>query len=210
MGLRIAITEKDREIRRLSFDSHDITVGRSEDNDVCLPLGSVSKRHTRIAVEDGKVFVLDLQSRNGTFVEGRKLVVPRPVSPRDRIAVGDFTLHVEQVSAAAREAALQPAASAPSPVPATPTWAPAQEHARVQRAVHDKLIEAMDLRRLDLDALGSAELWKRTEATTRQIVARLEQSGELPETVDREELIGDVMHEALGLGPLELYLADDT
>jgi pilus assembly protein CpaF len=210
MGLRVAIIGKDGLSRELSFDSHDITVGRSEDNDVCLPLGSVSKRHTRIAVEDGKVFVLDLQSRNGTFVEGRKLVVPRPVSPRDRIAVGDFTLQVEQVSAAAREAALRPAASAPSPVPATPTWAPAQEHARVQRTVHDKLIEAMDLRRLDLDALGSAELWKRTEATTRQIVDRLEQSGELPETVDREELIGDVMHEALGLGPLELYLADDS
>ena len=66
MALCIAITGKDGQTRRLSFDSHDITVGRSEDNDLCLPLGSVSKRHTRIAVEDGKVFVLDLQSKNGT------------------------------------------------------------------------------------------------------------------------------------------------
>jgi pilus assembly protein CpaF len=205
MGLSVAITGKDGTIRRLSFESHDITVGRTEDNDVCLPLGSVSKKHTRIAVEDGTVFVLDLKSRNGTFVNGRKVVVPRPVSAADRIAIGDFTLGVEQVRTVPRELPQEP-----PPPPSAPPLDPAQEHARVERQVHEKLIEAMDLRRLDLDALGSAELWKRTEATTRQIVSRMEQAGELPGVVEREELIGDVMHEALGLGPLELYLADET
>src|SRR5438105_11627524 len=136
MGLRVAVTEKDGTTRRLSFESHDITVGRTEDNDVCLPRGSVSKRHTRIAVEDGKVFVLDLKSTNGTFVNGRKLVVPEPVSASDRIAIGDFVLGVEEVRAGDPE---RPARPPPAPPPGTPPPDPAQEHARTQRTVHDKL-----------------------------------------------------------------------
>ncbi|MFL5421448.1 MAG: FHA domain-containing protein, partial [Myxococcales bacterium] len=155
MGLRIAITEKDREIRRLSFDSHDITVGRAEDNDVCLPRGSVSKRHTRIAVDDGKVFVLDLSSTNGTFVNGKRVLVPQTVSPSDAIAIGEFVLGVEQIRGGAEK---RETPRPPTPPPSTPAPDPVREHARTQRIVHEKLIEAMDLRRLDLDALGRAEL----------------------------------------------------
>src|SRR6202171_1029600 len=68
----------------------------------------------------------------------------------------------------------------------------------------------MDLRRLDKDALGSEELWKKVEGTIRQIVTRMDSTGELDAHVDREELVQDVLNEALGLGPLEIYLADAT
>ncbi len=76
--------------------------------------------------------------------------------------------------------------------------------------MHDRLIEALDLRRLDLDALGSGELRKKAEAQVREIVARMDQGGELEAALDRAELVGDVLNEALGLGPLEHYLADET
>jgi len=72
------------------------------------------------------------------------------------------------------------------------------------------LIEALDLRRLDLDALGSDELWQKAEASVRQIVSRMDQTGELDPHLDRDELIEDVLNEALGLGPLETWLADDS
>src|SRR4051794_18218456 len=140
MGLRVAITEEDREIRRLSFDSHDITVGRAEDNDVCLPRGSVSKRHTRIAVDDGKVFVLDLSSTNGTFVNGKRVLVPQTVSPSDAIAIGEFVLGVEQVRGGAEN---RETPRPPTPPPSTPAPDPVREHARTQRIVHERLIEAM-------------------------------------------------------------------
>ena len=76
--------------------------------------------------------------------------------------------------------------------------------------MHDRLIEALDLRRLDLDALGSEELWKKTETTIRAIVTKMDSTGELDAHVDREELVQDVLNEALGLGPLEIYLADES
>ena len=76
--------------------------------------------------------------------------------------------------------------------------------------VHGRLIEAMDLRRLDLERLGSDELWERAETTLRSIVSRMDQTGELDAHVDREQLVEDVLNEALGLGPLEGYLADES
>src|SRR5207302_5906057 len=84
-----------------------------------------------------------------------------------------------------------------------------EEYAQTLNLVHDRLIEAMDLRRLDLDALGSEELWKKTEATIRAIVNKMDATGELDAHLDREELVQDVLNEALGLGPLEIYLADE-
>jgi pilus assembly protein CpaF len=86
----------------------------------------------------------------------------------------------------------------------------ADEYAATLSLVHDRLIEAMDLRRLDLDALGSEELWKKTEGTIRQIVTKMDSTGELDAHTDRDELVQDVLNESLGLGPLELYLADET
>src|SRR3954465_15964506 len=136
MGLCIAITGKDGGTRRLSFDSHAVTVGRAEDNDVCLPRSNVSKKHVRIAVEDGNVFVLDLKSRNGTFVNGRRLVVPERVSADDKIAVGDFVLGVEQVRVSGSFA------TTPLPaVPGAPAPDAAQEHAGLRPIVHEGVIE---------------------------------------------------------------------
>lgn len=85
-----------------------------------------------------------------------------------------------------------------------------QKWAKLLKTCHDRLIEAMDLRRLDMDRLGDEELWRRTEQSIRQIVARMEQLRELGPEVDREQLVTDVLNEALGLGPLEEYLADDV
>src|SRR5207245_6521578 len=63
---------------------------------------------------------------------------------------------------------------------------------------------------LGLDALGSGELREKTEATLRQIVGKMDAAGELDALLVRDELVSDVLNEALGLGPLEIYLADDT
>jgi len=104
---------------------------------------------------------------------------------------------------------MRPAGLKPIPKPHLTTLS-AEEYAAILSVVHDRLIEAMDLRRLDIEALGSEELWRTTEEKIRAIVAKMDQTGEIDAHIDREELIRDVLNEALGLGPLEIYLADDT
>jgi pilus assembly protein CpaF len=84
-----------------------------------------------------------------------------------------------------------------------------ERYTRLQKDIHDRLIEYLDLRRMDMDRLGDEELWRRTEKAIRDIIDQMDADGELPEDVDREDLLTDVINEALGLGPLEAFLASD-
>ena len=84
-----------------------------------------------------------------------------------------------------------------------------EAYTQLQKEIHDRLIEYLDLRRMDMDRLGDDELWRRTEKAIRDIIDQMEADGELPGDVDREELLTDVINEALGLGPLEAFLATD-
>jgi hypothetical protein len=70
-----------------------LTIGRSDENDVVLHDGRVSRRHARI-VADGEGFaVVDLDSSNGTFVDGVR-VTRRRLVPGETIVVGDTMLAV--------------------------------------------------------------------------------------------------------------------
>jgi pilus assembly protein CpaF len=80
----------------------------------------------------------------------------------------------------------------------------------LQKEIHTRLIDRMDLRKMDLDEIPEDELWDRTDAVVCEIVDQMSDNNEIPSFVDQDELIKDVLNEALGLGPLEDFLADDT
>jgi signal transduction histidine kinase len=58
---------------------------------------SVSRRHAELTPDDGRWFVRDLESQNGTFVNGRPVLDPTPIGPGDRIRCGDtiFVVAIE-------------------------------------------------------------------------------------------------------------------
>jgi pilus assembly protein CpaF len=207
MAFTLVLTEKSGKSRRLTFDA-DVTVGRGTDNAICLPGVNVSKKHTRIGFCEGKIVVLDLGSTNGTWLNGKKLEAPAALSADDRLQVGDFVISLEALPAAAEGTPLAPAStSAPGASRIPP---PAAAHARVLESIHHRLVDALDLRRLDLDAMASEELRTKAQAAVREIVSAMEAGGELPQGLNRDELTRDVLDEALGLGPLETWLADDS
>jgi len=76
--------------------------------------------------------------------------------------------------------------------------------------IHDRLIERMDLRRLDVDSLGDEELRQKTQTTIQSIIEQADSAREVPDFVERNTLLKDVLNEALGLGPLEDLLADEA
>lgn len=66
-------------------------VGRDPDNDWCLPHTSVSSTHCEVTLEDGKVWVQDLGSTNGTFLDG--MAVERvPLAPGRQLRLGDVLI----------------------------------------------------------------------------------------------------------------------
>src|SRR4030095_12418247 len=97
----VIVTEKGGDQKRLDFDKPEITIGRVQGNDIILPKGNVSKRHSRIVLKDSRFIVVDLKSTNGTYVNGRKITSPLVVKEGDKIYIGDFILTLEDTGQAA-------------------------------------------------------------------------------------------------------------
>jgi pSer/pThr/pTyr-binding forkhead associated (FHA) protein len=67
-----------------------MTLGRSPTNTVVLDSPVVSTENTRIYYQNNALWVEDLKSTNGTFVNDRRVVVPIAVRPGDTLRVGDI------------------------------------------------------------------------------------------------------------------------
>lgn len=52
----------------------EATIGRSDDNTITLKFKVVSRHHAKIKLEEGTFYVYDIQSSNGTFVDGQNVL----------------------------------------------------------------------------------------------------------------------------------------
>jgi flagellar motor switch protein FliN len=67
------------EIQTLSFQKDRVSIGREPDNDIVLPLPGVGRHHARITNQNGRYFLEDLGSANGTYLNDVKLDPRKPV-----------------------------------------------------------------------------------------------------------------------------------
>lgn len=65
-------------------------LGRHPDCDVVLDLGAVSRQHAQILQVNGEFFVEDLNSRNGTYVNGTLIQGRHPLNDNDRLKICDI------------------------------------------------------------------------------------------------------------------------
>lgn len=77
-----------------------------------------------------------------------------------------------------------------------------------RRLIHEKLLEAFDMRRTDVHHMEDRELSRQTEIAIREIFQNMPAG--IPADVDRERLLQETRDEAVGLGLLELLLADPS
>ncbi|MCG3149697.1 MAG: Serine/threonine-protein kinase PknD [Verrucomicrobiae bacterium] len=75
---------------RLAIPEAGLVIGREpKEADVVLEDTMVSRRHAQLALHDGnRVFLLDLNSTNGTFVNGRKITLPVQLAANDKVDFG--------------------------------------------------------------------------------------------------------------------------
>lgn len=74
-----------------------LILGRTPENDVVLPAGSVSRRHAQLTATDRGVRLSDLGSLNGTQLNGQDVgQVSRPIGEGDVATIGDFVLRVSE------------------------------------------------------------------------------------------------------------------
>jgi NADPH-dependent 2,4-dienoyl-CoA reductase/sulfur reductase-like enzyme/pSer/pThr/pTyr-binding forkhead associated (FHA) protein len=115
--------------RRWDLGAAVVGIGRDPAQTIALQDGGVSSLHAQITVHDGVLFLRDLGSRNGTYVNGALVTVPHLLKDGDRIHVGnvDLVFRTEATNAALP---VQPAT--PSAAPSAPSARPTSGTAYVE------------------------------------------------------------------------------
>lgn len=92
-GWRLEIVEP-KTSRGAGFDvDGEVTIGRATGCRIALPADTfVSQVHARVYERDGDVYVEDLGSTNGTYVNGERLAEPRRLRKGDRVQTGETVL----------------------------------------------------------------------------------------------------------------------
>jgi pSer/pThr/pTyr-binding forkhead associated (FHA) protein len=106
----------------LSGRSHDLTVdkttiGRVDDNTFQIAEASVSSHHCEVLLRGTDVVIKDLNSTNGTFINGEK-VSETVLKPGQTLRLGQVELRLETEGAPAPTGAPAPVGAAPAPAPA--------------------------------------------------------------------------------------------
>src|SRR6478672_6310260 len=79
--------------------THDLTVdkttiGRVDDNTFQIAEPSVSSHHCEVLLQGGNVVIKDLNSTNGTFINGEK-IAESPLKPGQTLRLGQIELRLE-------------------------------------------------------------------------------------------------------------------
>jgi pSer/pThr/pTyr-binding forkhead associated (FHA) protein len=73
-------------------DKEKMVIGRAEDADIEINNLAVSRHHAAVQKRDGAFTVSDLDSNNGTYVNGKRIAGPTSLSFGDEIGIGKHVL----------------------------------------------------------------------------------------------------------------------
>jgi len=172
----VVITDEGGARRTLDFSKPELTVGRVQGNDIVLSKRNVSKQHARLTLKGEHAVVVDLNSTNGTWVNGRKITTPQSLKHGDKIYIADFIITVEPSDDGPERASSAPRVSEPPPLP-TKQPMPPQSSMPVRRPMGARRSMPSDSRtpgpqdaratslppRIERRETGAAELRAKTE-----------------------------------------------
>ena len=88
---RLIILAKDRSARQVYISGRMTTIGRNQNNSLVVDRDRVSRKHAVIDWDGRNYAITDIGSRNGTFVNGMR-VMQRHLRSGDTITIGDCDL----------------------------------------------------------------------------------------------------------------------
>lgn len=104
--MKLHYSKQDGVSKEFELGDKSITIGRSPDADIILLDERVSRVHCNVRYWDGAFYIKDLKSKNGTFVNGRRVEVAK-LTAADKIKVGGYTFTFEQPGTPGTETALR-------------------------------------------------------------------------------------------------------
>jgi pSer/pThr/pTyr-binding forkhead associated (FHA) protein len=93
---RLVITSGAKAGAEFPLGRDEITIGRSSDSAIIIRDDYTSTHHARIMLWNGRWMIQDLDSTNGTFLNGSRVTVPTPIPLGATVKVGATTFELRR------------------------------------------------------------------------------------------------------------------
>jgi pSer/pThr/pTyr-binding forkhead associated (FHA) protein len=103
MDVKLVVTNGSPKKQIIRLRREETIIGRQRGCDLRIPAPDVSRRHCRLTLRNGSMFVEDLASSNGCYVNGVRIAGEGAVRPGDMLSIGPVTFRVEYALAAVVE-----------------------------------------------------------------------------------------------------------
>lgn len=89
--MRLEVMEGQLKSQATEFDlTHELLIGRGSECHITFDSQTISRQHARVFAADGVVYLEDMESQNGTFVNGNRIDMANRLHSGDVIAMGDI------------------------------------------------------------------------------------------------------------------------
>lgn len=207
------------------------SIGSARSNDLVIDSRQISKRQAELTLKGNGVYLRDLGSLSGCWVNKERVKEFGPLSELDDVEVGDVRLSFKSIrysglsphkviNSQLDKGSIQKSEVATDRTDKTsqneiesqvPNYDQLDEYSDMAywgRIVHEQLLYQMDLQRKDVNRMSDDALRMESKELIRSIVNNLDE--DIPQSVDRQVLRTNVLNESVGLGPLEEFLDDET
>lgn len=211
----------------------EMTLGRHSESNIVLSGAGISRHHARLVQANGMLFIEDVGSSGGTYVNGERIEAMTPLEESDIVAIGDNTLRIQDAASEgdaaadipAEPAAPEPIAETPAPQPPPPPPAPVAPPSpevnnfldefknatllyedaimELTKQIHTDILERLNLTQGTLDVKND-ETMDRVSHVMDQILR--ERRHEIPSRIPLDTFRQALMDELIGYGPISPVL----
>lgn len=108
--------------KRFPIGAEGVRIGRDPTNTVQISDPEASRFHAEVTLRENGLWVQDTGSRNGVFVNDRRVTSSKSIGPGDRVTIGAHVFTVELVEAEDEEHTVDLSSLMPPPAPPRPMW----------------------------------------------------------------------------------------
>ena len=215
---------KGERIKNFRCPVNECSIGKARDNFIQLRGWKIAPYHAEISRRADGLFIEDKTGQGRIEVNGKEVEHYGPIRTSDVINIGGYHIQAGMVtdtdSADLDDEENYEDLKTVIGVPRHEVLEESEELSKTlldlqhnekfkwRNRVHEELLAAMDLRRTDIGDMDEKKLRSHVEAMISEIIREMDTK--LPSDVDRKQLATDVLNEAVGLGPLEVLIADDS
>ena len=203
---KILINSPQHPTREIVLEGVELSIGKDADCQIILSGWNVAKQHAQILQNQNEVFVQDQGSLFGTWINGNRISRYGPIKGDEEIVIGGHSIvvHLDPLLRPARE---QSDDVPEHSVQGTTRVVIEDPLLKWRRLLHRTLLTNLDNRRIDIGKMKDDELRSNVRALINEIIR---DSRDLPADIDRALLNQQLLDEAIGLGPIEVLLKDES